>query len=285
MKRFPVITLVFMLLTRISLAAADPQRLIGQLTDGQQQPLAYASIGIIDSSVGTVADAQGRFTLYITDKISPTDTVVISLIGYRSRRFSVGDLGAALNADSQLVMVEEVRQLSEVIVKAEKSRVKTLGKSGYQTRMTTNFALSDLPRQNLGAEIGRRFNVSKGVNYLETYKFYLISNFDSTSFRINVYRARGMKNLLSQNIYITVPGKARQWVEVDLAPYQIVTTDDVIISVQWVDSFGQGTVLQMPIQMPAAATHYYRYGSQDRWRKFRGMTTAMNLTFTRSKNR
>lgn len=94
-----------------------------------------------------------------------------------------------------------------------------------------------------------------------------------------------MKNLLTQNIYVTVAGYARKWVEVVLMPYQLVTSDDVILSVQWVDSYGKGSVLKMPIQMPAAATHYYRYGSQDRWKKFRGMTTAMNLTFTRSKNR
>ncbi len=283
MKNLFASTLILTLLVQFSVAASGPQPLAGQLTDGQQQPLAYASIGVIDSPVGTVADAQGRFTLYLTEKVNQTDIVLISLIGYRPLRFSVADFGAALNAGAPLVMEEEVVQLGEVVVRAKDSRVKTLGKTGYETAMTTNFALSELPRQNLGAEIGRKFNVSKGDNYLETYKFYLISNFDSTRFRINVYRAKNMKNLLPQNLYITVPGQARQWVEVDLTPYRIITSDDVIISVQWVDSFGEGTALQMPIQMPATSTHYYRYGSQDRWRKFRGMTTAMNLTFTRSR--
>jgi hypothetical protein len=272
-----------LLCLHIPATAATPQPLTGQLTSSSQHPLAYANIGVINSPAGTVADGQGRFTLYITDKVVPTDTVLISLIGYHSLRMSVADFGAQLAVDPHVVLEEKVQQLAEVRIIAAESQVKTLGKTGFKTSMCTNFALNELPRQNLGAEIGRRFNVSKGVNHLGAYKFYVISNFDSTLFRINVYRAKDMQNLLPQNIYVMVAGRSRHWVEVDLMPYQLVTSDDVIVSVQWVESYGNGTALQMPIQMPALATHYYRYGSHDRWKKFRGMTTAMNLTFTRSK--
>ncbi len=149
--------------------------------------------------------------------------------------------------------------------------------------MVTNFALSELPRQNLGAEIGCRFNTSSGLNRLDKYQFYIITNYDSVSFRVNVYRAKTMTSLLSQNIYVTVAGKSRQWVEVDLLPYQIVVSEDVVVAVQWIDSRGVGSAVQMPLQLPAVATHQYRYGSQDRWKKFRGMTTSMNLTFMRSR--
>lgn len=257
--------------------------LSGQFIDARQQPLAYVSIGVANTSVGTVADGQGRFTLYITEKVKPVDTIRISLIGYRSVAFTVAEFTQKMAANPQVILDEDIRQLSEVRIDARASKVKTLGKTGSETSMVTNFALSELPRQNLGSEIGRKFNVSKGVNRLEKYQFYVITNYDSVRFRINVYRAKDMQNLLPQNIYVTIAGKARKWVEVDLLPYQIVTSDDVIVSVQWIDSVGKGTALQMPIQMPAVATHFYRYGSQDRWKKFRGMTTSMNLTVTRSR--
>lgn len=266
-----------------SFVAENAVPLTGQFIDSNQQPVAYVSIGVVNTPVGTVADGQGRFTLYITDKVKPADTIRISLIGYRSQAFTVAEFTNRIAANSHITLNEEVRRLGEIRIDAKASKVKTLGKTGSSTSMVTNFALSELPRQNLGSEIGRRFNVSKGVNRLERYQFYVITNYDSVRFRINVYRAKDMQSLLPQNIYVTIAGKSRKWVEVDLLPYQIVTSDDVIVSVQWIDSVGKGTALQMPLQMPAVATHFYRYGSQDRWKKFRGMTTAMNLTVTSSR--
>lgn len=261
--------------------AAVPAQVIGQIINSSAQPLAYASIGVINSPAGTVADVQGRFVFYITDKVKPTDTVQVSLIGYHSLRFTVAEFMISIAANPQLVLNEDVRQLTEVRIDAKASRVKTIGKTGVKTNMVTNFALSELPRQNLGAEIGRRFNTSKDMNRLDKFRFHIITNYESVSFRINVYDAKTMKNQLTQNIYVTVAGKSRQWVEVDLLPYQLAVSDDVVVAVEWIDSRGAGTVVQMPLQMPAATTHWYRYGSQDRWKKFRGMTTSMNLTFIR----
>ena len=274
----------FLTVTSKLVLADNPTPITGQLVDTLQRPVLYANIGIMNKPIGTVADGQGRFTLYVTDKVKATDTVLISLIGYRTLAFTVAQLGARLSGNPQIVMTELARELSEVRVEARNSRVKTLGKTGYKTKMVTNFALSELPRQNLGAEIGRRFNTSSGMNRLDKYQFYVITNYDSIRFRINVYQAKTMESLLSQNIYVNVRGKSRHWVEVDLLPYQLTVSDDVVVSVQWIDSAGQGTALQMPLQMPAATTHYYRYGSQDRWKKFRGMTTSMNLTFTHSRH-
>ena len=283
MNRISCLLFLLLLIFNQSAFANGLEIVTGQLIDAKNQPVSYASVGVVGTPVGTVADGQGRFTLYITDKVADTDTVRVTLIGYQSLAFTVAELTAKLSVSPQLVMTEATRQLGEVRIDARNSRVKTLGKTGYKTAMVTNFALSELPRQNLGSEIGRRFNVSKGENRLEAFQFYAITNYDSVAFRLNVYRAKTMQNLLSQNIYVKTAGHARQWVSVDLLSYQLLVSDDVVISVQWIDSIGSGTVVQMPLQMPATATHYYRYGSQDKWKKFRGMTTSMNLTVTRSK--
>lgn len=285
MKLYPVVFLLAIVLRGLyPVVAATPIQISGQFADASAQPLAYVSIGVINAPAGTVADAQGRFVLYITDQIKSTDTVQVSLIGYRSRQFTVAEFMARLATNPQVVLDEDIHQLTEVRIDAKASRVKTIGKTGFKTKMVTNFALSELPRQNLGAEIGRRFNTSSGLNRLDKFQFYVITDYDSVGFRINVYRAKTMKNLLSQNLYANVAGKSRRWVEIDLLPYQIAVSGDVVIAVQWIDSKGTGTTVQMPLQMPAATTHFYRYGSQDRWKKFRGMTTSMNLTFTHSRD-
>lgn len=285
--KFALITLATYTLTTFFAVGQTPVAdapLSGRLTDTRQQALAYVSIGILNTPVGTVADEQGRFSLYLTNKVSVSDSVRFSLLGYRSRSFTVAELRRLLTSNTPLVMKEQAQLLNEVRVSNRDTKVKTIGSSDIKTSMNTNFALSQKPRQNLGAEIGRTFNLPKGACRLEKYSFYIMSNFESVTFRVNVYDARDFRSLINQNIYVPVKGKGKKWVEVDLTSYDIVATENVIVSIQWVDNSGNGTYLGMPIHMPAFATHYYKYGSQDKWKKFSGMTTTMNLTVTCSKS-
>ena len=54
--------------------------------------------------------------------------------------------------------------------------------------------------------------------------------------------------------------------------------DSVIVAVEWIEHSKKGKILRLPITMPAIGTHFYKYGSQDKWKRFRGMSTAMVLT-------
>lgn len=265
-------------------SVAEPDRVSGRLTDPSGKPLAYVSIGVPGTPIGTVSEENGAFVLYGGGRLAETDSVRFSLIGYQPRLLTWGQLKA--EPDGNAIRLEEAFQLlNEVRVSGRKPVVRTLGKESAQSLMATNFALSNKPRQNLGAEIGRRFNLPNRACRLEKYRFCVGTNFDTVTFRINVYSARDFRNLLTRNIYQTLGGKHQGWVEVDLEPYNIVLDEDIIVSLQWVDNTEKGTFLQMPIHMPAPATHYYKYGSQDRWRKFTGMTTPMNLTISYQKKK
>jgi hypothetical protein len=255
-----------------------PDRVSGTLTDERGLPLSYVSVGIPGTTVGSVADEQGRFTLFFGKETNPADSVRFSLLGYRPLTVTVADLRIRLT-DGPVQLAEEARTLGGVVVLGRQLRRGTVGSDNADTRMNTNFAIGEKPRQNLGAEVGRKFNLPRGACRLETYRFYVQTNFDSVRFRVNVYSARSFQPLLTRNVYITVPGKRRAWVEVDLSKFDLVVSEDVVVSVQWVDQVGTGNHLSLPIQMPTTTIHYYKYGSQDRWRKFVGMTTAMNLSF------
>ncbi len=253
-------------------------RVTGKLINTKQQPLGYVSIGIVGTSVGTVSDEQGHFELYLSSE----GNVVFSLIGYRSLILS----SAALKTrptEQPIVLEEQPFQLPEIRISNREQVTKTIGGDKINAKTSTNFAIGSKPSQNLGAEIGRKFNLPKAPCRLEKYRFYLQSNFESVKFRVNVYSLKSMENLLSENIYYATAGKVNGWVEIDLTPYDIVINEDVVVSIQWIESKGKGSYLRMPIQMPAMAVHYYKYGSQDKWKKFNGMTTAMNLTFSYGK--
>lgn len=253
-------------------------RVSGRLINTQQQPLGYVSIGIAGTSVGTVSDEQGSFELFLPAE----GEVLFSLIGYRPLKISTTTLKTR-KPDQPIVLEEQPFQLPEIRISNREQVTKTIGGEKVNTSMSTNFAIGSKPSQNLGAEIGRKFNLPKAACRLEKYRFYLQSNFESVKFRVNVYSLKDMENLLPQNIYYATMGKVNGWIEVDLTPYDIVINEDVVVSIQWIESKGKGSYLQMPIQMPALAVHYYKYGSQNKWKKFNGMTTAMNLTFTYGK--
>ncbi len=249
----------------------DANVLSGQVTDAQKRPLAYVSIGVVNTSTGTVSDENGQYVLYL--QTTQTE-VLFSMIGYKSVKINLETLR---QNKGLVVMQEQVQQLAEVVITNRELKTKVIGSSDTKTNSSTNFAISGKPRQNLGAEIGRKFNLPSRPTRLLKYRVYVKCGFEEATFRVNVYAHKDFSNLLNNNIYCTAK-KGQSWLEIDLTPYDIVTDENVVISLQWVAATGTKGSLQMPIAMPATAIHYYKYGSQDQWKKFVGMTTAMNLT-------
>ena len=117
---------------------------------------------------------------------------------------------------------------------------------------------------------------------MSEFKFYVgANNFDTTRFRVNIYNVKnGRPNQLlnQQDIITTLIQHQKGWASVDLSPQQLFVKEDVIVAVEWIEHSKKGRFLQLPITMPAFATHFYKYGSQDKWKRFRGMSTAMVLT-------
>lgn len=260
-----------------------PQRLSGLVTDSTGAALPFASVGVVNSPVGTVADQAGRFTLYLTSAVIATDTVRLSLLGYRSVSRTVSDLSVQLRVDSIVVMTSRPTRLAEVTVQSAQWRIRQTGNTNTSTRMKTNFALAGKPRQNLGAQIGRVFRVPKQGAYLEEFRFYIsANNFDSTRFRINIMsllRNHPDSSLLQRPVYVTLRAKQTGWVTVDLRPYTVFAADNVAVGVEWIDYGGKGNYLGIPITMPSVgAVHLYKYGSQSRWKAYGQMSACMELT-------
>lgn len=283
-----LLKLVFLVLTAYSLTiflavaqiapVSNAVQLSGRVQTTEGHPLAYVSIGIPGTPVGTVSNEAGNFTLTLKTGTAPTDSVRFSMLGYKTVTLTVATLRQQLQNGEALILTEAMQQLAEVRIVPTKSRA--IGSRRVNAGMKTNMLLSGLPSQNLGSEVGRRFNLPNKKHRLTEYRVYVQSNFTSATLRINIYEAGTMRPLLTRNVYVTLTGKHNDWVTVDLSPYNIVAKGDVVASLQWVGSEGKGTYLALPIQMPAFATHLYKYGSQNNWKTFRGMSTAMTLGFS-----
>ncbi|MBN9380511.1 MAG: SusC/RagA family TonB-linked outer membrane protein [Chitinophagaceae bacterium] len=82
-------------------------RVSGRVRNKLDQPLEGASIMILHVNSGTLTDVKGVFTL---DKVRLTDTLVVSMIGYKTDRMAVPPSG-----DLSIVLKDAVDKLDEVI--------------------------------------------------------------------------------------------------------------------------------------------------------------------------
>lgn len=158
MKNF--LTLFLLLISATLLA-----QIKGRITDKSGKPLAYASISIEKTYIGTSTNENGEYELNI--KKAGTYTVVAQILGYKSKRHTEDfyTYPHILN----LVLDEEDNQIEEVIVnnaenpanaiikKAIASRKKNIAKTDkFEADFYSRgiFRVKDLPKKIMGIEIG-----------------------------------------------------------------------------------------------------------------------------------
>ena len=138
---------------------------------------------------------------------------------------------------------------------------------------------------NLGSEIGRKFSLgTKKPSLLKEFKFYLKeNNFESVLFRLNFYtieNKKPSKKINNTNILIPADNQLTGWITTDLTDYGIKTQEDIIITVEWIKASEKGDKLSLPILIPSfSSTHYYKYGTHAKWKKYGSISTAMMLTY------
>ena len=257
----------------------------GKVSNEKNQPLEYVSIGIIDKTIGTISNKNGLFSLQIQkNQLNDNDSLRFSMIGYSAKTFSIIELQKTIESGKPIhvYLSEKVEQLDEVVISTNRLESKEVGTVKKSVRLgAVNFSIFDIPNQNLGSEIGRKFKIDHENTLLTKFHFCLYQNeFDTVKFRINAYslkRLKPHKNLLKENIFIEITDKKNGWFEIDLLPYEILVSDDIVVSIEWVSKSEKGDKLSIPITLPVASAHFYKYGSQNRWKRFDTMSSLMNL--------
>jgi len=82
----------------------------GKVLDLHNQPIPYVNIGILNSSVGTISNEDGSFTLNIPAH-HQFDSLIFSALGYTSQRYAVA---AASQRNFNVLLSEHVTYLNEV---------------------------------------------------------------------------------------------------------------------------------------------------------------------------
>ena len=118
----------------------------GIVSDVKGEPLIGASVRVLGTTVGTMADVNGAYKL----EVSPGDVLEASFIGYDSRQVKVGESQNRLN----FVLREGVSSLDDIVVVGYSSQKKETV-TGSISMVTTKDLLQS-PQANISNALGGR---------------------------------------------------------------------------------------------------------------------------------
>lgn len=210
----------------------------GKIQDAKtKERLSYANIGVLNKEIGTVSGRDGSFDFHLLES-NANDTLRISMIGYKPKTIRIKNL---LNqkGNIEVNLEEEISELNEVVIRSKSWKHKTLGNNTKSTFIGHVFYY-----EQLGREMGIRMNVRKPPNFVESFNFHISYNRFSAKafFRLNMYKmvnGKPTENILKNNIIIGVEPKQTGMITTDLKAYDIVLTEDVLVTLEWIDSEGE----------------------------------------------
>jgi hypothetical protein len=238
-----------------------------------RRPIPYASVGVVGRPLGTVADAKGSFLLARVGAAA-TDSVVISCVGYQSRRLLVADLGK----QPQLLLTRQAEALQEVQVRAGTWKRRNVGRAGAGSFTFYNFHLQadKEPANKLGREVGAILGVKPHSFVEEAYVYIRQSSFRHLRFRLNVRALDGQDHpaasLLTQDVQFAVADSTASWQHLDLKPYNVNVGAQhrIAVTLEWLDGAPAKQQDWYSVSIPAAmsATHrmVFRDKSEDQWK-------------------
>lgn len=255
-----------------------PQQPQAQVLDAATgAPVPYASVGIQRKPLGTVADATGHFAPQSLAGAAPTDTVVVTCVGYAPRKL----LASAVAEGQLLRLTPQSNTLAAVTVRAGAWKRQRVGHEGSFSFTQYNFHLNGDadPARKLGREVGTILALHPGSELEDVHFFIGNNSFRRVRLRLNVRALdaddQPAASLLTQDIHYQLPDGAKGWQHLDLRPYHVQTGqhERVAVTLEWIDGAPDPSrdwqVLLMPAPLNPLHRMVYRDKSASEWRSLR----------------
>jgi len=253
----------------------DPTTVVHDASTGTAVP--YASVGVQGKPIGTVADAQGHVALDQLAAAAPTDTIVVSCVGYQSYKV----VATEFSHRSEIKLVAQPQVLGEAKVNAASWRRQRLGRDGawgftfYNFHLATDKTTASIP----GREVGTILHVRPGSYLEDAHVYFGQRNYKNLRFRLNVRTLDAQDHpaasLLTQDVQFTVPDDATGWQHINLKPYDVSVGNNkrVAVTIEWLDGLetrdradkNQWNVLLIPAALSATHRMVFRDKSEDQW--------------------
>ncbi len=214
--------------------AQNPNLFQGTVSDSLDHSfLPYASIGIIDKEVGTVANNQGDFAIELSPEFD-NDSLKISMIGYESKTYKVAEFKKILLKNSTINLSKKTSLLPSISVKGRKLKDGVLGNVVKSNTMVIEFIT-----EKLGYELGIIAKIKRKPTVVKSLSFSIVeSQFDSLRFRVNFYDLKDdLPNEIINSSPIIFTTKIKKGnIDVDLSQYNLIMTEDFFVSVEWIEN-------------------------------------------------
>ena len=249
----------------------------GTLVDAStKKGLPYVNIGILNKTLGTVSDNEGRFSLAIDERYND-DSLKISALGYEARVFTVNEFRRLIAANPVIELSEKPILLKEIVISGKKLKEKKRGNMTTSTKFRGGFGNSQL-----GNELGIVIKVGKKPERIKNFHASVVSNkIEGQKFRLNFYDVKhGLPHtrLVSEQIIFPITTASGMFT-LDLTNYNIIVTDDFFLSLELVEN---------PANVNKGGVFFsagffgdpliVRHASQGEWKKVKAISIGFSVT-------
>jgi len=201
------------------------------------QEIAYVNIGVLNKNIGTVSNINGKFQLPLDNKFD-SETLKISIVGYKSLTFTVSDFKKIISENSIVLLDKNIAELKEIVIKNKNLREARLGNVLERRTVSAGFV-----NNVLGNEIGIVVKVKGKPTYIEAFHAMVDYNhYGELKFRLNIY---DLKKGIPDNPLLTESIIVKSRIEkgeltVDLSDYNIMVNGDFFVSLELIEGLGEG---------------------------------------------
>jgi hypothetical protein len=197
------------------------------VNEKDRSPIAYANIGILNTSVGTISNEDGTFELKIPEKFR-REHLLFAALGYERKSYTVDDLSKNKNT---IALAEQATVLQNLTIKSHRPQSTIAAELGNRySNEGSIYADSAAAGSAMALLIENKYpsyNPSlTNPYYIKNAKLRIDHNtFDRFKIRIrflSVDSVTGLpdKDLVNQNI-IASSGMKKGWLKFDLEKYNI----------------------------------------------------------------
>ncbi|WP_117879859.1 carboxypeptidase-like regulatory domain-containing protein [Aureibaculum luteum] len=196
------------------------------------EPIPYVNIGIINKSIGTVTNFEGKFEFETKSNVF-NDSIRLSSIGYKSKSILVRDFLKMLKTNSEILLYPDVTTLSEVVLTAKKLKEKVIGNKSKSKKVRIGFT-----EITLGQEIGTKIKINNSPTYIKSFHTNIAANSNDTlKYRINFYSIKDglpYEKIVNQNIIFPINVKEGEFT-LNLEAYNIIVKDDIYCTLELIE--------------------------------------------------
>jgi len=280
-------TTIILVLFSFSTQLVNANIIKGFVVNQNNEAVSYVNIGFNNTNIGTVSNELGNFELAFNPLKTKENTLLFSCVGYEVFKVEPNELEKyKIDSVYKFTLIKKAIQLSEAIVRPSELKSKKRGNASEKSTIKVNLAIADKANMNLGSAIGKRFNFGSQKSWVDSIAFYVAgNNFDTLKFRINFYDISWGKpsNSLSETPIIhELVNFKKGWVEIDLKKYNLTIKNNIVAAVEWIGASKKGNALYLNMNFPVpGATHFYRFGSQNKWKRYDAMSSSLYLVTTK----